>query len=863
MIQRYISLTVTICFLLTGLGACERNDGDSLEKTIKLSDPDRFAQYINKLSALPSGDYTIVAATSTAGESGAFTLTVARDDGSVENFNGNWDSSGGMDPASANNPQYPVTIHAAGGINIELKSSVDTYLYLLSANGVVFSENDDISTSDTNSQILLESSRIDSEAYGAAYYAAIDPGNLKDTLAKWKQMNGFDDAFASDRIVEPRFRDTKDLGYGRGMRMWTKPDGSLYFFVENFQVRTIPGLEYTSTNLDALLLNDRKHHFGTNAIEYSTYPYGPGEPCGFDSTDPCAITDPHPPRFAKFYTFDASKANQAAEDHAHETRLNRVNLDGRGLKAMPNACVYCHGGTLRPLRADGSFRDNTLNGTAGNGINGDTNAKLQLLEVPSFEFWEDANGSLAQYTKSNQEPVIKQVNQAVYCTYPNLPAAAIPIACAQFCLDPADTVDCDGNGNSIEAVLMCKDPANTADCDGKGNDLTTVFTNIDLNLFPAGRWTGAFAREMAEGWYDDPAQAGLFDRNTFNADFVPVAWRPDSATGNPPAGSDKLFLDVVQPICFVCHSRRGTTLGSDLAVNGSKDIDFSSYNKFIGHAEQIKTYVFDYGVMPLSLRGYNTFWGGDAPITLASHINGKLPPDKQVVINDVGSIDEPGAPIADAGPDISALSPVRTFGSNSRFVDTYSWSIVSVPAGGEAAILSDADQPRALLTAPVDGDYVLRLVASNKGKSDQDTVIIKINSGLSVAPKALTFVDNIKPVFNEIAEIANGGDGKRCNECHQQFGGAGAIDGIPMWWTDDPAQPSTGGTLYQEVLARIDFNDPENSLLLKKPSGNHHYGGLRGNGFDRGNPSNRYNYDTFLNWIIEGARYDSTTMREP
>src|SRR5689334_10084174 len=31
-----------------------------------------------------------------------------------------------------------------------------------------------------------------SVAYAQAYYAAIDPGNTRDTLAKWKAANGFD-----------------------------------------------------------------------------------------------------------------------------------------------------------------------------------------------------------------------------------------------------------------------------------------------------------------------------------------------------------------------------------------------------------------------------------------------------------------------------------------------------------------------------------------------------------------------------------------------------------------------------------------------------------------------------------------------
>lgn len=851
MIRRYSVLVLALATLLAGLSGCSRGNGITADTTVKVNQPNSFASYINKVASLPSGDYTIVAATSNPGQSGDYTLTVTQDDGSVQTYTGSWTSSGGQDPASSSNPQYPISIYDAGGIDIKLESSVDTYLYLVSANSVVFAENDDIALgTNKNSEIKLASSRIDSEAFGAAYYAAIDPTNAKTTLADWMTMNGYDAAYNAipSRVIQPRFRDTKDLGYGRGMRVWTRPDGSFYAYVENFQVRTVPGLEYTSTNLDALIENDRQHHFGSNAIEYSTYPYGPGEPCAWDSGNACATSNHSPKKFAKFYTFDASQANKTTTDYAHEVRLNTVNLDGRGNKTMPNACAYCHGGTVRPLRPDGSFRDNTLDGTSGNGLNGDVNAKLQFLEVPSFEYWDKS-----PYTKAEEEAPIKQVNEAVYCTYPNLPSAAIPVACAQYCVDPANTADCDGKGDSLEAVVMCRNASDTANCDidalGAPVDLLTVQANADSQTYPAGRWTGEFAREMAEGWYDDPSKSGYFDSPTFVADYVPQAWRPNPATGNPPAGSDKLFADVVEPVCFQCHSRRGTSLGSNSAVNGSKDIDFSSYDKFISHAALIKKYVFDYGVMPLSLRGHEAFWGNnDSPLLLASQLNARLAVADQIKANSAGYIDKPGAPIVDAGPDITTTSPVLTFGANSRFVDTYSWSIVSTPAGGETATLTDADKPRSLLTAPVDGDYVLRLIASYKagGKSAQDTVTIKINSSASPAPKDLTFLDNIEPVM-----AAN------CVSCHSQ---GGAAPGIPMWWTL-VNQPATGTTMYQELLTRVDFSDPENSPVLQKPSGHHHYGGLI-TGFEIDNPANRANYDLFLNWIMNGARYSTGSMRE-
>jgi len=81
---------------------------------------------------------------------------------------------------------------------------------------------------------------------------------------------------------------------------------------------------------------------------------------------------------------------------------------------------------------------------------------------------------------------------------------------------------------------------------------------------------------------------------------------------------------------------------------------------------------------------------------------------------------------------------------------------------------------------------------------------------------------------------------------------AGKIDGAPVFWAEDIDQPATGSTWYDEVISRVDFKDPENSLILTKPSNNHHYGGLRA-GFEIDNPANRYNYDLMLNWILEGA----------
>src|SRR6185437_16345453 len=52
-----------------------------------------------------------------------------------------------------------------------------------------------------------------SAVYAQAYYAAIDPQNAKDTLAKWKAANGFDTGTGTQVTVI--FGDVRDLGFGR------------------------------------------------------------------------------------------------------------------------------------------------------------------------------------------------------------------------------------------------------------------------------------------------------------------------------------------------------------------------------------------------------------------------------------------------------------------------------------------------------------------------------------------------------------------------------------------------------------------------------------------------------------------------
>jgi len=119
-----------------------------------------------------------------------------------------------------------------------------------------------------------------------------------------------------------------------------------------------------------------------------------------------------------------------------------------------------------------------------------------------------------------------------------------------------------------------------------------------------------------------------------------------------------------------------------------------------------------------------------------------------------------------------------------------------------------------------------------------------VNNLLAPVPTAIRFSD-IKTTLQTVG----------CTACHTPAGpppvlfanvdrnGDGVIDATDDLW------------FYADVRGRINFTDLVASPLLRKPSGNHHGGGLRP-GFDTsavpGNAA-RVNYDLFLNWILNGA----------
>ncbi len=305
--------------------------------------------------------------------------------------------------------------------------------------------------------------------YSQAYYTAVDPTNSKDTLDKWKNANGFNSGTGTQASVV--FGDVRDLGYGRRLTVRRNVDGSVAAFVENYLVNAAAGYTYTSVTLDAAVASASNYHIGTNAIEYSAGPAGGA-------------------KFNKFYTFTPDGV-----------RALSINMDGRGVKAMPGPCISCHGGRADPLTPPDATTGNPLFALvqyAASGARGDLQARMHPIEVSALDF-----SATPGVTRAAQEAAMKLMNQMILCTYP------IPAATAF----PEDA---------------CRPLAN------------------------ANEWQGTPAADQLKASYGGDGLPNAVYSDT----FVPPSWAA--------AGQSSLYLNVVAPACRACHALRGTSRQSDI-----------------------------------------------------------------------------------------------------------------------------------------------------------------------------------------------------------------------------------------------------------------------------------------------------------
>ncbi len=381
------SVRLLLLFSLGGLAmvGCGRgNDTGFSEGSTVVSGVD-FLVFPNPQAHLGVGDYSVVI-TNNILSAFTYTLTVTQTDGSSQT------SSGTLAGLASTTVTFAQKI--AGGVTISLNSAgANATIELRNSGSASSSIYDLASATGANPGITLSAHHIDQTAYADAYYQAVDPLNERDTLAKFKTKNGYGSSCSPNGTTEfeARFRDVRDLGYGRHLcvRGDTTAAGDVVAWVENFQVSAIPGQHYERLNLEAVINDDRRWHIGTNAIEYSAGPNGGA-------------------RYLKFYTFNPDG-----------TRRTVVDLDGRGAKAMPVPCISCHGGRAPPLLA-------TATAVLGGGgvtsrfqpavttmLRGDTIARMQPINVDTLEFWGNP-----PYRRSDLEASLKAMNQLVLCSYP-------------------------------------------------------------------------------------------------------------------------------------------------------------------------------------------------------------------------------------------------------------------------------------------------------------------------------------------------------------------------------------------------------------------------------------------------------------
>jgi mono/diheme cytochrome c family protein len=251
-----------------------------------------------------------------------------------------------------------------------------------------------------------------SPAYAQAYYAAIDPNNAKDTVAKWKAANGFESGTGTEVTVV--FGDVRDLGFGRRITARQNSDGTLAFYTENYLVKTGGAYAFSPINLEAAIVRDPNALVYVAGIEFSPGPAG-------------GVS------FAKYFNFNVRSG----------ARENMVDIDGRGEKAMPGPCIACHGGraeALTPPDASGNVRFNLLL-NAVSGARGDVMGQLPPFEVSSFQF-SDKPG----YTRAEQEPMLKTMHKWVLCSYPLAAPSTFP---EDACRRPASVGEWQGTAASL------------------------------------------------------------------------------------------------------------------------------------------------------------------------------------------------------------------------------------------------------------------------------------------------------------------------------------------------------------------------------------------------------------------------------
>src|SRR5690349_12383730 len=163
------------------------------------------------------------------------------------------------------------------------------------------------------------------------------------------------------------------------------------------------------------------------------------------------------------------------------------------------------------------------------------------------------------------QPLLKDFNQWILCTYPTPIAASV----------------------------------------------TGAWGNCNRPSAGANEWQGT-AGPMIEAWYGGTGMPAA----TFSDTYVPAGWNTNTGIPGTTFTDTALYQNVVAPYCRTCHILRGT--------NNQSELDFFTLPKFQSYADRIKVHVFDRGNMPLAQIPHTDFWSSSAPQMLASFVDAQL-----------------------------------------------------------------------------------------------------------------------------------------------------------------------------------------------------------------------------------------------
>ena len=507
---------------------------------------------------------------------------------------------------------------AQGQLSLKLARKQDS--------GYVAIDSSTVQSSPTTMQFSSEwlRTQLASESWRSAqnYYDCIDPTRQSATLSGWLQQAGFNDNTSDAHFTV--YQNNYDLNFGRAMWVRTDSDGNVYSYVTNYPT------------LEAAL--SKRNDFAVVVMEFSPAPTGK---CGDGTFEDSAGGK----KIVKFYSYVPDRTS------GEYVRMNTMNFDGRGERALPGVCLACHYGDTN-IDKFNSADLATIPASAA-----DLDSSFIAWDLDNFLYSKAANPDeidpvyaanpvsdqvTEQFSRSAQEADFRAQNQAALHTFTydktKLKRFESGIKLVQGFY---------GN-TAVENLNFGSKDAPLDDA-----ELTTLQAQVDT--LPDNSFTGE--------------------------NYVPAGWQ----------GHEDLYHKVYAHYCRLCHVQQ-----SDAAL------DFDSYQEFIGNANLVRR-VFEEGGMPLSRLTMDRFWddfygGTSAAELLRKELNSDNDPS-----NDVPQDLVPGTPVAivspGASPDLSYDVGLDFGGSQlfdasgSLFADRYQWRVDGILSGTDSRFNYVADTP--------------------------------------------------------------------------------------------------------------------------------------------------------------------------